>query len=212
MIPAPKTYEEWLPLSAEDRKAVHFETWDVYARDGVAIAYTAATRLALTCNRKVLDIQIGTYHGGEYLLHMIVSAEDYRDCPPMLEDEFEGFRVVWMPAVDFKPLDESGATLEGSWISDDGYYEFDFTRIESGLTVSGRIGGTDSEFRIEHPTLNEQFVLFSAFDPEKQISTQHTFRLVAPNIAEDALTSPCTFTRRNQQGDAGQPATRSESE
>ena len=187
MIPAPKTYEQWLALSAEDRKTVHFETWDVYARDGVAIAYTAAARLALTCNRRVLNIEIGTYHGGEYLLHMIVSAEDYEGCAPMLEDEFEGFRVVWMPAVDFEPLDESGDTLEGSWVSDDGYYEFDFTRIDSGLSVSGWIGDTDSEFRIEHPTLNEQFVLFSAYDPERQVFTQHSFRLVAPNEAVDYL-------------------------
>jgi hypothetical protein len=198
MIPSPKTYDEWLALSPEDRKAVHFETWNVYARDGVAIAYTAAARLALTCDRKILNIEIGTYHGGEYLLHMIVSAEDYTACPPMLEMEFEGFRVVWIPAVDFVPLDESGATIEGSWVSDDGYYEFDFTRIDSGLTVSGRIGGTDSEFRIEHPTLNEQFVLFSAYDPERQISTRHTFRLVAPNMAEDDLTCPRKFTRKNQ--------------
>ena len=162
MIPAPKTYEAWLTLTPDERKNVHFKTWDVYARDGVAIAYSAAARLALTSDRKVLNIEIGTYHGGEYLLHMIVSAEDYKDCPPMLEDEFEGFRVVWLPAVDFKPVDESGATLEGSWVSDDGYYEFDFKRVGSGLSVSGRIGGTDSVFRIEHPTLNEQFLLFSA--------------------------------------------------
>ena len=146
MIPAPKTYEDWLTLSAEDRKAIHFETWDVYARDGVAIAYTAAARLALTSDRKILNIEIGTYHGGEYVLHMIVAAEDYKHCPPMLEDEFEGFRVVWMPAEDFDPLDESGATLEGSWVSDDGYYEFDFTRIDSGLTVSGRIGAQTQNF------------------------------------------------------------------
>ena len=201
MIPTPKTYDDWLGLSAEERKAVHFETWNVYARDGVAIAYMAAARLALTCDQKILNIEIGTYHGGEYLLHMIVSAEDFRGCPPMLEDEFEGFRVVWMPAVEFEQLDKSGATLEGSWVSDDGYYEFDFRRIDSGLTVSGRVGGTDSELRVEHPTLNGQFVLFSAYDPERQISTRHTFRLVAPDMAEDDLTCPRKFTRRHQEGE-----------
>ena len=95
MASSPKTYEEWLALSDEERRHVHLNKWNVYAREGLAIAFMAATRLALQSSRKILDIQIGTYHCGEYLLHMTVSEEEFRDCPPMLAESFEGFRVVW---------------------------------------------------------------------------------------------------------------------
>jgi hypothetical protein len=95
MARTPKTYEDWLALSDEERKEVHFNEWNVYARDGIAIAFMAATRLALQCQKRVQEIQIGTYHGGEYLLQLTVSQEDFRDCPPMLAESFEGFRIVW---------------------------------------------------------------------------------------------------------------------
>jgi len=196
MTSTPNTYDEWLALSDEDRHKVHFKIWDVYKRDGIAIAFTAATRLALSTNYKVIDIQIGTYHGGEYLLHMVVSKDDFSKCPPMLQDIFEGFRVAWLPAPEFQPNDNSGASLEGSWISDDGYYEFDFIKTDSGLIINGQVGGSNSEFRILHPTLNEEFIIFSAYDPNKQISTQHSFRLVAPDVAVDDLTQPQSFIRK----------------
>ena len=143
-----------------------------------------------------MNVEIGTYHGGEYLLHMLVSPDDYKECPAMLADEFEGFRVVWIPVRDFKPLNDTGRSLEGSWVSEDGYYEFELERTDSGLIVSGRIGGTDSEFHIQYPTLNEQFVLFSAYDPLRNLTTSHTFRLIDGDVAEDDLTYPCRFNRR----------------
>ncbi|MES2660799.1 MAG: hypothetical protein V4689_19395 [Verrucomicrobiota bacterium] len=195
---APKNYDEWLALSEDDKRAIHLTVWDDYARDGIAFAYMAASRLALSCNRKVLNIEIGTYHGGEYLLHMTVSATDYRDCPPMLSDEFEGFRVVWMPARDFEPLEATGATLEGSWVSEDSYYEFDFVRNNSGLVVTGQIGGTDTNFHIQHPNLNGPWVIFSAYDPHRRATTNHALRLVAPDIAECDLTTTQKFLRKNQ--------------
>jgi hypothetical protein len=197
MTSAPNTYDEWLALSDEDRRIVHFKVWDVYERDGIAIAYTAATRLAMESSRKVLSIEIGTYHGGEYLLHMEVSAEEYADCPPMLEDVFEGFRVVWLPASEFH-IDKSGSSLEGSWISEDGDYEFDFTKTASGLDVSGRIKGTNADLVILHPTLNEEYVIFSSFEPEHKITMRHGFQLVDTDLAQNELTYPCKFHRKSK--------------
>lgn len=192
----PKTYDDWLALSPEERRRVHSEEWDTSARDGIALAYTAATRLAFATPRKVLNIEIGTYHGGEYLLHMIVSPEDFKDCPPMLQDSFEGFRVVWIPSSCPQPFEDSDATLEGSWVSEDGYYEFDFEANDAGLSVTGRIAGTDSALLVEHATLNRQYLLFSAIDPQSGAYTRHSFRLVGPDLAGDDLTEVRIFKRR----------------
>ena len=172
-------------------------------RDGIMFAYTAAARLAFASPHKVLNIEIGTYHGGEYLLHMIVSPEDFKDCPPMLQDTYEGFRVVWIPSSHPEPFENSNATLEGSWVSEDGYYEFDFEANEAGLSVAGRVGGSVSELCIEHSALNGQFLLFSAFDPQHRIYTRHSFRLISPDSAADDLTKPYIFRRRNPKGESG---------
>ncbi|MES2983152.1 MAG: hypothetical protein V4727_12640 [Verrucomicrobiota bacterium] len=192
----PKTYDEWLALSSEERHCVHME-WDTYARDGIAFAYTAAARLAFTSSRKVLNVEIGTYHGGEYLLHMIVSPEDFKDCPPMLQDSFEGFRVVCIPSSHPQPFERSDATLEGSWVSEDGYYEFDFQANDAGLSVVGRIAGNDSTLLVEHSALNGQYLLFSMIDPQSGSYTRHSFRLTSPNSAEDDLTKACIFRRKS---------------
>ncbi len=194
----PKTYDDWLALSAKEQHRVHSEVWDAYSRDGIAFAYTAAARLAFASPRRVLNVEIGTYHGGEYLLHMIVSPEDFEDCPPMLQDTFEGFRVVWIPSSHPQPFDQTNATLDGSWVSEDGLYEFDFEAHEAGLNVTGRIGGCDSTLLVEHSALNGQFLLFTAVDPKPGIYTRHSFRLVDPDLAEDDLTSICKFRRKNQ--------------
>jgi hypothetical protein len=198
MTDVPKTYDDWLALTAEDQHRVHIEAWDTNARDGIAFAYTAAARLAFASPRKVLNVEIGSYHGGEYLLHMIVSPEDFRDCPPMLQDTFEGFRVVWIPSSNPQPFGDTDATLEGSWVSEDGHYEFDFEANDAGLSVSGRIGGTDSALLVEHSALNGQYLLFSAIDPKSGIYTRHSFRLLGSDLAEDDLTRACIFKRRNQ--------------
>jgi hypothetical protein len=195
MKEAPSTYEDWLAMSLDEQRRVHFQIWDTNARDGIAIAYLAAARLALTSDRKILNIQIGTYHGGEYLLHMTVSPEDYKNCPPILQDTFEGFRVVWMPASHFEHNDDSDATLEGTWISEDGYYEFKFEACDAGAIVTGKVGGSNSEFLVEHSALNGKFLLFSVFEPDLGNHTRHTFRLVGQDNATDDLTSPRRFTR-----------------
>lgn len=197
----PKTYDDWLALTVEDQHKVHFKEWDTNARDGIAFAYMAAARLASASPRKVLNVEIGTYHGGEYLLHMIVSPEDFRDCPPMLQDTFEGFRVVWIPSSHPQPFEGTDATLEGSWVSEDGHYEFDFEANDAGLSVAGRIGGTDSELLVEHSAVNGQYLLFSAIDPKCGTYTRHSFRIIGPDLAEDDLTRACNFMRKIRRGE-----------
>jgi hypothetical protein len=197
MKDTPKTYDEWLALSSEDRHRIHLQEWDTSSRDGIEFAYTAAARLAFATPRKVLSVEIGTYHGGEYLLHMIVSPEDFTDCPAMLQDAFEGFRVVWIPSSQPQPFEDSGATLEGSWVSDDGHYEFEFAANDAGLSVAGRIGGTDSTLLVEHSALNGQYLLFSAINPRCGVYTRHCLRLIGPDLAEDDLTRACIFKRKN---------------
>jgi hypothetical protein len=93
----PATYEEWLALSGEDREQIKENAWNAYARDGIAFPFMAAARLAMQSRHKVLDIGIGTNHGGEYVLLLYVSPEDVKNCPPFLQQSFEGFRVAWLP-------------------------------------------------------------------------------------------------------------------
>jgi hypothetical protein len=116
MVSPPKTYDEWLALSDEERDEVHLHQWNAYERDGIAFAFMAAARLAMQSPHKVLDVKIGTYHCGEYLLRLTVSQEDHRNYPPMLTQTFEGFRVVWVrePGLPDDPFEHP---LTGSWDS-----------------------------------------------------------------------------------------------
>ena len=90
-----KSYEDWLSLTEEGRQEEKM-SWNAYEREQIGIPTIASGRLALASERKILDTAVGTYHGGEYLIHATVSEEDFEDCPPMLAEEFEGFRIVWM--------------------------------------------------------------------------------------------------------------------
>ena len=92
----PRTYEEWLALNDEQREAV-LNGWNPYVREGIGFAITAAGRLAISSETPVLDVRIGTYHGGEYLLHAYVDDAAVPNLPKMLEQTFEGFRVAWFP-------------------------------------------------------------------------------------------------------------------
>ena len=97
MASSPTNYEAWLSLSPEDQEKVHLGVWKTYEREGFGFPFTAAGRLAICSEVKVLDCCIGTYHGGEYVLHMYVSDEDYPSMPKSLKQVFEGFRVIWFP-------------------------------------------------------------------------------------------------------------------
>ena len=104
----PQTYEEWLALSEEDRLAVK-RSGNAYDREHIGFAYTAAGRFAIAANSKVHDVSIGTYHGGEYLLHMYVEDSEVASLPRMLELSFEGFRVVWLPVSQTRALRRTSA-------------------------------------------------------------------------------------------------------
>lgn len=99
-------YKDWLALSAQERFDAKM-SWNAYERESIGIPYTAAGRLAISSERKVLDVAVGTYHGGEYLIHATVSDEDFRNCPRMLSEEFEGFRIVWFPVSGFEQQNQA---------------------------------------------------------------------------------------------------------
>ena len=92
----PRTYDEWLSLGNEEREAV-LMSWNGYEREGIGFPYIAAGRLALNSPIPVLDVCVGTYHGGEYVLHAYVDDAAVAGLPPMLQQSFEGFRVIWLP-------------------------------------------------------------------------------------------------------------------
>ena len=66
-------------------------------REGVGFAYAAAGRLAIASDTPLLDVRLGTYHGGVYVLHAYVEDAAVPNLPKMLEQTFEGFRVAWYP-------------------------------------------------------------------------------------------------------------------
>src|SRR6185503_11061131 len=111
-ISTPKTYEDWLALTAEQKEEVK-SRWCAYTGEGRAIPMMAAARLMMADSR-VKDIRVGIYHGGEYILHPVVSDEDYLNCrpwgPPWDEvDVFEGFRVFWLnESNEIDPKDAAG--------------------------------------------------------------------------------------------------------
>jgi hypothetical protein len=91
------TYEEWLSYSEAERDRIHLQEWNAYEREGYQIALHAASRLALNTEFTVLNVEIETYHCGEYLLGLTVPREQYERCPGMWDQRFEGFRVAWRP-------------------------------------------------------------------------------------------------------------------
>ena len=193
----PQTYDEWLALTDEERDHIKFNAWDAYERTGVAFAFMAAARMAMQSPFEVLDIQIGTYHGGEYLLHLTVSANDFQKCPPMLEQRFEGFRVVWFPQHTYAIDPVIGAHIEGKWVPDESSddYEFEFRFTAANVNVSGFCRATNERLLISDPTVNRGYVLFSAYHPVLKKKTSHVFRLVAADRCEDRATKSEYYSR-----------------
>ena len=197
MPSVPRTYEEWLGLTEDERDHIKFNEWDAYARDGVAFAFTAAARLAMQSEFEVLDIQIGTYHCGEYLLHLTVSNDDFQKCPPMLEQRFEGFRVVWFPQRTYAIDPVIGAHIEGKWVPDESSddYEFEFRFTTANVNVSGFCHATNRPLLISDATVNREYVLFAAYHPTSKKNTSHVFRLVAADRCEDKVTKSEYYAR-----------------
>ena len=198
----PKNYDEWLALSEDERDATKCFIWNAYRRTGVAFAFTAACRLAMQSRHAVLDIAIGTYHGGEYVLIMIVSEKDFIDCPPFLSQRFEGFQVVWQPERSFAIDPVIGVDIGGKWIPDESSdnYEFEFRFNAAGIDVIGHCRNTNQPLLIQAPTVNREYVIFSAYNPGLDKHTSHTFRLVTPNRAEDNVTKPEFYRRLQDNG------------
>ena len=92
----PATYDEWLSLPESEQDRIKSDVWDAYERDRIDVPYMALARLISSTDRTVLDGAIGTYHCGEYLLHVYVPKSEISLCPPPLQQRFEGFRVYWM--------------------------------------------------------------------------------------------------------------------
>ncbi|MDP4623573.1 MAG: hypothetical protein NWT08_00405 [Akkermansiaceae bacterium] len=90
------SYEEWLELSEVEQEDLKL-SWNTYERENIGIPYTAAGRLAISSKHQVLDVTVGTYHCGEYLIHATVPSSEHPSCPSPLSQRFEGFRVMWLP-------------------------------------------------------------------------------------------------------------------
>ena len=88
------TYEQWLTLPDDERLKMT-RSWNAYRREGIGIPLVAGGRFALASQTPILDVRIGTYHGGEYVIHAFVSEDDLPRMPPPLESEFEGFRIIY---------------------------------------------------------------------------------------------------------------------
>jgi hypothetical protein len=193
----PHTYEDWLLLTEEERDHVHSVLWNAYARTGVAFAFSAAARLAMGSPFGVLNIRIGTYHCGEYLLYLTVSADDFPKCPPPREQRFEGFRVVWMPEQTYATDPDIGAHIEGKWVADESSddYEFEFRFTAADVNVSGLCRATNSHLLISDSTVNREYVMFSAYNPVLKKHTRHMFHMVAADRCEDSVTKSEYYLR-----------------
>lgn len=107
----PRSYEEWLALSDEERLSVQ-RAWNVYEREGYGFAVCAAGRLAIQSTVKIYELEVGTWHGGENILQPYVSDEDHAKMPEPLQQRFEGFRVFWMPVSKHYGLNYKKAACE----------------------------------------------------------------------------------------------------
>jgi hypothetical protein len=123
----------------------------------------------------------------------------------MLEETFEGFRVVWFPEQTLAIDPVIGSSIDGKWTatesSDD--YEFDLRLTESGVVVLGFCRATKNELVISNPTVNQEYVLFTAYHPTLRKTTNHVFRLVDADRCEDRVTK-CEYYLR---ADSSQTAT-----
>jgi hypothetical protein len=191
------TYTQWLALSEDERDRVHFNDWNVYQRQGYPIALMAAARLADTCGLEVYDIQIGTYHGGEYLLHMTVKDAECSSLPPLLEQRFEGFRVAWFPLSQMHVTTDAQAPLDGTWreINDDTDAEFTFDTSTTPPTVLGKCISDGEPLMVSRVMGNENALLFRTTVPSSGYTSDHVFTSVAPNLCRNSLTMTLEWKR-----------------
>ena len=97
------SYEQWLALTDDQRQEAHLYKWNVYARENIGFAYTAAGRFAISSTVRILDIRVGVYHGGEYILELCVADEEVNSLPARLASQSEGFRIMFIGSSNFYP-------------------------------------------------------------------------------------------------------------
>lgn len=195
--PRVMTYDQWLALNESERDALHHQQWSVYDREGYVIAMTAAVRLADACGLKVSHLEIGTYHGGEYLLHLYVPDDDCRALPKMLEQRFEGFRVVWLPISRFKMSSSEAGDITGIWRheDDDADVEFAFDVSSQPPTVSGHCLADGEPLVISNVVGNDTVLMFSSTVPSTGHFARHMFRLADAGTCAQEITLTETWKR-----------------
>ena len=100
----PKSYDAWLAMDDAEQEHIKNNIWNAYSRDRIDIPFMALSRLMASSDRTIIDGAIGTYHCGEYLLHVYVPQDEIDDCPKPLKQRFEGFRVYWMYYSEERPF------------------------------------------------------------------------------------------------------------
>jgi hypothetical protein len=190
-------YDQWLALNDQERDSIHFEQWNVYARDGYIIAMTAASRLAASCQTKVFQMEIGTYHGGEYLLHLYIPDMACADMPPMLEQRFEGFRVAWFPVSRLGLNPTKDGTISGVWRHEDNdtNLELRFDASTQPPMVLGRSISDGEELVISEVIGAEKVLLFSSTVPSTGFFARHTFTLTEKDTCTQEITLRETWKR-----------------
>ena len=118
----------------------------------------------------------------------------------MLTESFEGFRVVWCCLRRFQAAPGVQGNLEGKWRAEQGDYEFEIHWTEGGVDVMGRVRSTGEELQIARPTVNREYVMFSAFDASRDASSDHVLALVTSDRCGDDATRTEYYARVKSKG------------
>jgi hypothetical protein len=191
------TYEDWLKMSPEEQEHLHFKVWDVYQRDGYPIAVMAAARFAMQSGMKILHTDIGTWHGGEYILHMYVTDEELPKLPKPLEQVFEGFRIYWMSfGSNDATLDRKGS-LNGIWKRTGGpqILEINVETRYRPIGVTIKTKSDTAPVSVSRVDLRENTLHFEVSDPQTGLSEQHQLRCLESDQCEHTVSTSETLYR-----------------
>jgi hypothetical protein len=201
-ISTPRTYEDWLALTAEQKEEVK-SRWCAYTGEGRAIPMMAAARLMMS-NSRIRDIVVGIYHGGEYILNPTVSNEDFRSChpwgPPWDEvDVFEGFRVLWLKeSYEFDPKD--AANFVGVWTTEDPAcgHEFIITLEKDQIVIRGRCPSSNEVLQVRVVEFDGYRLHFEVMVPSSSRITGHWFQIQENGHCHDDMHMPVLWQRAEQ--------------
>lgn len=185
------TYDDWLQMTDDEREVAH-RSWNTYERENVWVPTMAAARLAMNSDTPVTEISVGVYHGGEYLLRMMVRRSDIGKCPPFLSQTFEGFRVAWLHPPG-PPDDLREHPLFGSWMSagGSGDYQIDIGVEDGQLAINCRTSPGDEPLAVEMASCTEDAVEF--FTTHNGVGQRHglvkEYDRDHPNRMQHAITT-----------------------